>query len=444
MRIREIAVILLGLLLMNSWLKAANIEVPQAEWEKMKADIEALRKKDAAANAIEKSPAERALVKYGPNTAATTKTGKLVIAGLLQVWYYSIQNDHKGLFQDKNVNSILDTNETQDNDSFRIRRAEVKFNMDVTENVTAVIMLDAGREATGGYPGLPGNQAHSGGFKRLAQADPTFAANANNKKNFPSLGGNSTSAVSNTQSGNGSTAPRLLQDAYINYHGVVPHHDFQAGQFIPAVGEEGTHPSFALDFVERSFIGQINNSRDLGMSVHGAWWDETAKGGGRCQYKLGLFDSAGNYFGSAGQAQNRSDDNDAKDFSFNVLVRPVWEQKTWGNLELGMSGLMGKHGESGGTDPLVAPINGLNRASTWAAKYDAWASYAPGGVVKGWWLRGEWMRIKDRNAPNTVIDLAGNGTSNKYLQGNPRPTSVQGWYMSTGYKLSQSSVCDSI
>src|SRR6185295_2302017 len=36
--------------------------------------------------------------KYGPDAAVTTRAGKLTVSGLVQVWYYSIQNDTQGLF----------------------------------------------------------------------------------------------------------------------------------------------------------------------------------------------------------------------------------------------------------------------------------------------------------------------------------------------------------
>ena len=58
------------------------------------------------------SDIEKALgAKYGPSAAVTSKSGKLQIGGLLQVWYYSIRNDRKGLFNDPAINGIPDTNE---------------------------------------------------------------------------------------------------------------------------------------------------------------------------------------------------------------------------------------------------------------------------------------------------------------------------------------------
>jgi len=349
--------------------------------------------------------------KYGPNSAVTTKSGKLTISGLLQVWYYSIQNDNQGLFNSAN-NGVADTNEASDNDSFRIRRAEIKFTMDIHENVTAVVNIDPAREATS-FPAFPTNQ----GFKRINNISPEFQA-----ANDP---GGSNSVVSGVQFGSGGV-PRLLKDAYINYHGVVPHHDFTIGQFKPQFGEEGPRSSAQLDFCERSFIGQFGDERDMGIQAHGVWWDD------RFQYWAGAFNGAGNYFGSAGSSSNRADDNDAKDMLVSALVRPVWKNECWGSLELGWSSQMGWKGESSGGDPINAPVNGLNRNAGWAIRHDAWASYMPGGPVRGLWLRGEWQYVKDRNAPNTVIDLQDPTTP----QSAGRPTHTQGWYAAAGYKMS--------
>ena len=84
-----------------------------------------------------------------------------------------------------------------------------------------------------------------------------------------------------------------MEDAWINYHGVIPHHDFYIGQMKPFVGEEGIRSSAQLDFVERSFCGLLDDRYDLGAAFHGTWWDD------RFQYWGGVYDGAGNFFGSA-------------------------------------------------------------------------------------------------------------------------------------------------
>ena len=58
------------------------------------------------------------------------------------------------------------SNSLVDNDSVRVRRAELRFNLDLTENITAFISLDFAREATS-FPSFPTNQG-------LGDADPVY------------------------------------------------------------------------------------------------------------------------------------------------------------------------------------------------------------------------------------------------------------------------------
>ena len=419
----------------SSGVRAAD---EKAEIEALKKDIEDLRKRLNATSAPARSGVERTLDnRYGPNATVSTKSGKLTIGGLTQIWFYAFQKDNRGLFDKADAGvSIPDTNEGQQNSSFRVRRAEIKFTMDIHENVTGVVMIDPAREATS-FPTLTDNQATAGSiFKTQNQVSPEFDA-----ANGPGLG--NTSSIGGVQTGSGAV-PRLLQDAYINYHGVIPHHDFQVGQFKAWVGEEGIRSSAQLDFAERSFLGQHvdNIGHDLGISAHGTWWED------RFQYWVGIFDGAGNYFGTValnsagGQQQNRADDNNEKDFNARALVRPLWKDCRWGSLELGGSVRMGEHGENrlAGRDAFAAPVNGLNREKTWATWYNAWLYYAPGGPVRGMWIRGEWSWIKDRNAPGTVVDLDGNGASSAagFQQTNAKTMGVWGAYGAVGYKMSDS------
>jgi hypothetical protein len=406
-------------------------DATSAEIDKLRKEVEDLRKKMSSSGApVNRGTVEKALdSKYGPNSTVTTRSGKLSIGGLVQVWYYSIENDKRGLFDDPNGTGINDTNATLDNDSFRIRRAELSFKMDIHENVSSYVMLDFARE-TGSFPGFPSNQ----GYKTANQLNPTF-------KDANDLSG-STGAVGAVQTGAGGV-PSILQDALINFHGVVPHHDFTVGQYLPTFSEEDFGPNSLLDFVERSFIGNAF-ARELGVTIHGSWWDNGGGGpycgggdNGRFQYWISAFNGAGNYHQTAGQSQNRSDDNDDKDFLFTALIRPVWKSECWGSLELGWSTGFGRHGESNASDPIGAPHNDLNRTTTWAMRHSPWFKYAPGGPVKGLWFKGEAAWVKDRNSPGSVIDqtdVAGN--DGFQLNGNPYDTS--GFYVSAGYKISDS------
>ncbi len=369
--------------------------------------------------------------KFGPDAAATTRTGKLQIGGLVQVWYYYIQNDSRGLFD--TPGTLADTNSTSDNDSFRIRRAELRFEMAIHENVRAFVKIDPAAEAAS-FPQL------GVGPKMVALQSPEYQSVVSQQ-----FGGVSTSQVKAVQEGSGEI-PRLLQDALINFHGVIPHHDFTVGQMSTTFNEENFQDNGALDFAERSYIGN-ENSRDLGGVLHGSWWCQGGGGvyqgagdTGRFQYWLGLYNGAGNLHGTAGPSFNRSDDNDKKDFVVTMLLRPIWSD-CWGKLELGASARGGYHGESGSGHPLTEPVNGLDRKKTWSSGYDGWGKYYAPGVLKGLWAKGEAQWLKDRNAPSSVIDLAavdfqlgdGSGASDQ-----AQSYSEFGYWGAMGYRLSES------
>lgn len=109
----------------------------------VKGELAKLKRQQGLANAPIGSADAIVENKYGPNAGVTTKQGKLTIGGLVQVWYYTIQNDNLGLFDDitPGENGGGDSNETKDNDGFRIRRTELKFTIDIHENVTVVVMI---------------------------------------------------------------------------------------------------------------------------------------------------------------------------------------------------------------------------------------------------------------------------------------------------------------
>jgi hypothetical protein len=377
----------------------------RAELEKVKKEVEELRKEKAASKPVGAGVVDKVVDnKYGPNATVSTKQGKLTISGLVQIWYYSIQNDNLGFFGSRTP-ALLggDTNEGKDNDSFAIRRTELKFNMDIHENVTAVVMFDP----AAGFRGRPGFNTNLGTSLREA----TLTA--------PDVTADS--------------ATTRLQDAFVNYHGVIPHHDFTLGQFKPYIPTTNGS-SASLDFVERSMIGQLNDARDIGIQAHGTWWDD------RFQYWLGAFNTPTSYLAPANQ--NRADNNDAKSFAARVQLRPLWKDEKWGSLELSggvQFAFTGEAGEPGGTD-------GLNITGTDDIRYNAYAIYQPGGPVKGWWLKGEWAWFRGRLRSNkwglTTIAgvptwVIGDGTGANPQTG-PRAFDTSGWEISTGYKISDS------
>ena len=383
----------------------------RATVEKLKKEVEDLRKERAASKPVGTGVVDKVIEnKYGPNAPVTTKTGKLTLGGLIQVWYYSIQNDNQGFFGDRAGGTQAragDTNEFKDNDSFALRRAELTFNMDIHENVTAFVKID---------PAV--------GFVNR----PSFYTNLGTSLRSAAGGGAATDATP----ANGTTR---LQDAYINYHGVIPHHDFQIGQYKPYIGNEGIMGSASLDFAERSMIGQLTDARDIGLTVHGTWWED------RFQYWIGTFNTPTSFL--AASNQNRADNNDDKSVTGRMLVRPVWKDETWGSLELGASGQWNRTGEAGGDDLGTARVDGLNLAGANEWRMYHWAEYKPGGPVKGWWIKGEYAKIHARVASGrwTVTNLNGQNywvmdTATGQLH--PREFDTSGWYVATGYKLEDS------
>ncbi|HLX63169.1 MAG TPA: porin [Planctomycetota bacterium] len=384
----------------NAPVTRQEIELLKRQLAEVRDENFALRAKiEPLSDALSNGVAE----KYGPGSVATGSTCKLTIGGLMQVWYYGIQNDSRGLFSNHAL-KITDVNAASDNDSFRVRRAQLNFLVDINKHVSAYFMFDPVFEQTS-FPALPDNQ---GIFKRLPN----------------SITGPIVSAI---QTGAG-TSPRQLQDAYILYRDILPHHELQLGQYKPPLSEEAYRSNALLDFAERSIFSQIENGRDLGAHIRGFWFDD------RLQYWLGAFDGAGNYYLSAGQEQNRADDNDAKDFLARLLVRPVWNECA-GHLELGAGGEFGIHGEAGSTNPIKHPVLGLNRQQTYASRLNAWLYYAAPRELTGLWLRGQWGRIHDRNAPSQVLDLLKQDLDHNGTQDNVEPFSSQFFSASAGYLL---------
>jgi len=271
------------------------------------------------------------LDKYGPNDSVKTRVGALGITGLVQIWYQTIQNDSRGIVVPTASNNlgglglpggnvtgpVPEPNGVLDNDTFRVRRTELRFAMDLTDNISAFVMIDPSREANTTFTPVAANPNHNAVF------------------NNPHL-----SDGSGRQLGNGIN-PQILQDAFISFHDLIPHHDFQIGQFKPPSGEEAWRASGLLDFVDRSMVTAINNVRDIGVMAHGTWF-YSKKGDsstGRLQYWVGAFNGPNGTVLTDPEiieGGNRSDDNYAKDFCWRIAGQPIWDAEKWtGRLEIG-------------------------------------------------------------------------------------------------------------
>lgn len=416
----------LGLIVALFATMTVHAEISMAEFEAMKKEMSDMRMQMNGMHGQEMpvmSSVDTMLTgQTAPNQAVTTGIGKLKIGGLLQVWYYAAERDTQGLFSNSTA-GVVDHNIAVSGNSFQVRRAEVNFTMDIHENVTAYIMTDFAREA----------DAFRGQFMQLAGSNQGFVkAGIDNKIGAP-VG----------------SAPAILQDAVINFHGIVPHHDLSVGQMLPYFSQEDFNPNGWLDFVERSWIGNFY-PRDTGAVLHGAWWCdggggpyEGAGNSGRIQYWLSAFNSPGYY--QDGATQDHADDNASKDFLGRLMVRPLWSD-CWGHLELSGAAGFGKHGSTP-LNQAVTDINGVGDANgnpflngahkTTGQRYSGYAEYRPGDFLSGLWLKGEYAWVKDStaNVPGTtgLFDPAGNGPPDHY-----EPFVTTGFYVSAGYDLGAS------
>src|ERR1043165_4032807 len=131
-----------ALLVLGSVASAVAVEVPQAEWERMKQRMAELESRGAAMPATSSMVDTAMDSKYGPCATVTSKVGKVQIGGLLQAWYYAINQSRDGFFQDPTVNGIPDDASTQNRNGFRVRRAEIRLSVDINENISAFLMID--------------------------------------------------------------------------------------------------------------------------------------------------------------------------------------------------------------------------------------------------------------------------------------------------------------
>lgn len=381
------------------------------------------------------------------NQPIKSSFGKVTIGGLTQIWYETVQNDRVGVF--RGTPTFTGTTappmfRPEDNagnniDTFRIRRAELRFRIEITDKIGAIIMMDPARESNSLYSSLPTLLRH-----------------------------NIKTTISNDFR-NGTVSsfhPSLLQDAYIVVHDFDKgwfdcdlkhsHHTFAIGQFKPPAGEEASRDSGSLDFVERAMVSGVNNVRDVGAALYGTWFDQ------RFNYQAGFFNSPSGTVltdPEVVEAGNRPDDNNAKDFAWRVQGRPwnVIDQNTkaWYGLELGYFRTDGVHGGSGQEfDPNISVLNDIDRRETHISRQGAWLYLKPTGVVRGLWARGEVARLHDifgGDAKTTALGLGsvdlGNSNvrgSSFFSQANPNPVSVKGWFASAGYKLADSRFSDSL
>jgi len=198
--------------------------------------------------------------------------GKIKFNGLLQTWFIG---GNGGL-----------------TDTFRIRRAELKFTGEISPH-----------------------------FKWTVMIDPAKSLSLNNT--FTTVGGNTVLKDSSVNQ-----ASRILQDAYItlSYWKRV---NVNVGQFKVPLGLEGLQSSATLDTEralfasDRSRGGTFGDVRDVGLMIYGP----LSK---RVDYQLGVFNGSG-------ESQNDLDKNDQKAVAGRLIARPSFIR----GLQLGGSGVWG-------------------------------------------------------------------------------------------------------
>ncbi len=188
------------------------------------------------------------------------------------------------------------------------------------------------------------------------------------------------------------TTRSSLKDAYflLDHLPYLPHHTITLGQFKAPRTEEGTRPSFQLDFAERSIVTSTfgDQGRDIGAMLTGDW--------PIAMYQLGVFNGK----------QNQAPKHDQKSLVGRVVVRPLklvgslTELPYLGDLELGISGEYRPH------EDIVVPKKRLG--------YEARYAY------QNLSLKGEYYAGEDTTS---AISTTENNSVGK------------GWYTQVGYML---------
>jgi hypothetical protein len=232
---------------------ATEIESQRAVMREQQEKIKSLEKTAATVAPAKASP---------PPPAITVETGgaKLKVSGLVQGWYTAADA------------AVVDT--------FRLRRAELKFSGDMSPNIKWVLMVDPA--------------------KALSLSATTSTINGQNVVTAASIG----------QSG------RVLQDVFVAMT-VKPWMVVEFGQQkVPLTYEGSAQSSSKLDTVERALFmtdkfrsSGYGDMRDLGLTFRGKF----AKG--QLEYAAGVFNGLGEGF-------NDLDKNEEKTFVSRGVYRP--------------------------------------------------------------------------------------------------------------------------
>lgn len=252
----------------------AQIEKMQQQLDKLTKSAEA--EKNVATKANEKPVGSVVSAQDVPKSTPQPESieagfGKIKFSGLLQGWFAG----GNGGF----------------NDTFRIRRAEMKLTGVINPKVKWTIMID-----------------------------PAKALSLNNTN--ATVPG--TQVLTNTSV---NQAGRILQDAFITYS-AYEKLNINAGQFRIPISLEGQLSSAKLETEERTLFvsdrnrgGNLGDIRDLGVMAFGSL-------NKKFDYQIGIFNGSG-------ENQNDTDRNDQKAVAGRFVVKPVKD------LQFGVSGVWG-------------------------------------------------------------------------------------------------------
>jgi hypothetical protein len=250
----------------------AQIKLLREMLDRQQSLLEAIQQKLAqpVASDQNQSSAASANSSHGAQSESVEAgAGRIKFNGLAQVW---VASGNEGF-----------------HDTFRLRRAQLRFSGELNPKLKWTVMLDAA--------------------KALSTND-----------SFDDEG-----ALSDVKIDQSS---RLLQEAYLTLD-YIPRVHLDAGQFKVPLSLELLQQASALDTVERALFisdrlrGGLGVARDIGLMMRGRLHS-------RVDYQMGLFNSSGEH-------QNETDRNDQKALIGRVVFRPPFIE----GLQVGASGAWG-------------------------------------------------------------------------------------------------------
>ncbi len=216
--------------------------------------------------------------------------------------------------------------EAESRETFRLRRAEIKLSGEIMPKIRWTVMVDPAKDL------------------KVTKT--------------PASGLTAANGVAVDQQS------RILQEVFVRIE-PLPHHQIDVGQFKIPIAEEGRRSSSQLDTIERAIISRtFGDKRDIGIQATGTF--------PRLEYRIGLFN---------GEGINQSDQNDKKDYTGLLVLKPL------PGLEMG--GLW-YQGHAGATAAQKDRYGAELRYTYQAASFKSEALWAQDGTPSGSVLSHGW------------------------------------------------------